>query len=100
MYYVYILACFKDDSDEDVCLYTGQTNNLKLRLEEHRESIENGETDRFMGRFDNFELIWYREVETREDAIHLEYYIKGLSRPEKEKYMQKYGVMADDDLEV
>lgn len=96
-YFVYILACFKDGDEYSRCYYVGQTNDLDIRMKEHQSYIDDGRTDKYMGRFDSFEFIWYREVSSREDAIHLEFYLKSLSPPEKEKYMQKFGVRVDEE---
>ena len=80
-YWVYILACYKGRDMR--CFYTGQTNNLRARLEEHNNNVRNGITDHFTGRFDFVRCLWSRKCETRNEAMSLERRIKELTPPEK-----------------
>ena len=83
---VYILECYIDG--EFSCYYTGQTNNLDERMQEHYEAVREHDTDKFTGRFDYIKLVWSKKVPTREDALKLESYLKSLSPDEKEDYME------------
>ncbi len=85
VFWVYILECFIDG--EFSCYYTGQTNNLKERMQEHYEAVREHDTKKFTGRFDYVKSVWSRKVPTRADAIRLERYLKNLSPDEKEDYM-------------
>ncbi len=75
MYFVYILRTSKNT------LYTGQTNNLEKRLKEHK-SAKNGA--KYMKYFDNFELVYTEEYETRSDAMKREAELKKLTKTQKE----------------
>ena len=85
-YYVYILACYIDGDLR--CFYTGQTNDLSARMEEHYGNVRSHDTDTYTGRFDRVELVWRAKVPTRDDALRLESYLKSLSHSEKIRYMQ------------
>lgn len=65
-YFVYVLFFEKDKH-----FYTGYTENLKLRLEQHQrgkvESTKNG------GKFD---LIYFEGCLNQQDATHREKYLK------------------------
>ena len=74
MNYTYILKC-KDDS-----LYTGWTNDLKKRITSHNA----GKGAKYTKARRQVELVYYEEVQTREEAMKREYAIKQLSRKEKE----------------
>ena len=68
MYYVYILQSEKDDK-----LYIGQTNNINKRLERHNKGQVIATRNRRP-----FELIGYKEYETRKEAMEIEKYLKKL----------------------
>lgn len=89
VFYVYILACFKERDFR--CYYVGQTNNLQERMEEHFDNVREIATEHFTGRFNFVKPIWFIEVETRQDAIKLEKYLKSLTPPQKRDYMKKNG---------
>ena len=74
MNYTYILKC-KDDS-----LYTGWTNDLKKRITSHNA----GKGAKYTKARRPVELVFYEELQTREEAMKREYAIKQLSRKEKE----------------
>lgn len=76
MYYVYILRTSKNT------LYTGQTNNIEKRLAEHRS--KNSKSSKYMRSFENFELVYSQEVESRSDALKREAEIKKLTKRQKE----------------
>lgn len=85
-FWVYILECYINGKFS--CYYTGQTNNLNERMQEHYESVREHDTDKFVGRFDYIKLVWFKKVPTREDALRLENYLKNLDSDEKEDYME------------
>lgn len=66
MYYVYILRSLKDGE-----LYTGSTNNLKLRFKEHNSGQEKSTKYR-----KPFELVYYESCLNRRDALRREIYLK------------------------
>ena len=67
MYYTYMLRCL-DDS-----IYTGMTNNLRKRIEEHLSKGKNGA-----------KYTKSHGVVKLEMACKLEYYIKNLTKKQKE----------------
>ena len=72
-FYVYILLC------GDGTYYTGQTDDLVSRLQQHYV----GDTS-YTATRKPAELVWQGEFETREGAIAFEQQIKGWSRAKKE----------------
>lgn len=73
-FYMYILKC------SDGSLYTGSTNNLEMRLEEHRR----GEGSNFTKRHLPVELLYTEEFSSIEKAFEREKQIQGWSRKKKE----------------
>jgi putative endonuclease len=73
-YFTYIMS-----NAARTVLYTGVTNNLQRRLEEHRT----GRGSVFTSRYRVTKLIWYQEFGEIEDAIAAEKRIKGGSRKRK-----------------
>ena len=65
-YYVYVLL-----SDKDNKFYTGFTNNLKRRFEEHCKGYVESTKDRRP-----LTLIYYEACLNQEDATHREKYLK------------------------
>ena len=78
-YYVYILRC------SDGSFYTGYTQNLEKRLEQHR----NGIGSKFVRSRRPVELIYQEEYKSRGGAMRREREIKKLSRKEKERVVGK-----------
>lgn len=76
-YYVYMLA-----NDFGNVLYTGMTNNLLRRLEEHRTHAD---PDSFTARYNVHKLVWFEETSDVRAAIEREKQIKGWSRARKVK---------------
>jgi putative endonuclease len=72
---LYILKC-KDDS-----LYTGITNNLKRRFEQH----ESGKGAKYTKGRGPLKLVYQEKCEDKSSALKREIKIKGLSRLEKLK---------------
>jgi putative endonuclease len=73
-YYVYILTNINDH-----VLYTGVTNDLYRRVEEHRRGIHKG----FTWRYKVYKLVYYEIFENVNDAIDREKQIKAGSRQNK-----------------
>lgn len=73
--YTYILKC------ADNSLYTGWTNNLKKRLEDHNL----GKGAKYTRARLPVALVYYETYDTREEAMRREAAIKKLSRPQKER---------------
>ena len=66
MFYVYVLKSNKDNK-----MYTGYTNNLKLRFELHSKGqVESTKNRRPL------KLIYYEACLNRSDATHREKYLK------------------------
>jgi putative endonuclease len=61
-------------------LYTGVTNNLARRLEEHRVGIPGS----FTSRYNVHHLVYFEEYSRIDDAILREKEIKNMSRAKKE----------------
>lgn len=78
MFWVYILKC-ADDS-----YYTGHTDNLEQRLDQHQA----GACDSYTATRRPVELVWSQECVTREEALAAELRIKGWSRVKKEAMMR------------
>jgi putative endonuclease len=66
MYYTYILRCTTDGS-----FYKGHTNNLNDRLKQHNS----GKSD-YTSRKGPWEIFYYEEFNTRDEAIKREKYFK------------------------
>lgn len=81
-YYVYILT-----NISRTVLYTGVTNNLTQRIEQHTESI--GNEISFTGKYGVTKLIYYEEYGIIDDAIAREKQIKGWRRAKKEALINK-----------
>ena len=74
MWYVYILEC------KDKSFYTGITNDLKRRIEEHNNSKLGAKYTR--GRRP-VKLVYSKKMKDKAKALQNEYQIKRLSRAEK-----------------
>lgn len=72
-YYVYILT------NKSNTLYTGVTNNLERRLQEHADKLVPG----FTAKYNLNKLIYLDEFKRIEDAIAAEKKIKGWTRKKK-----------------
>ncbi|HHW29570.1 MAG TPA: GIY-YIG nuclease family protein [Syntrophomonadaceae bacterium] len=73
-YYVYILRC------GDGTLYTGWTNDLENRLKAHKE----GRGAKYTRGRGPLQLVYTEEFENKSEAVKREYYIKKMSRKQKE----------------
>jgi putative endonuclease len=72
-YFVYILT-----NDRHTVLYTGVTNDLVRRMDEHRAGLS-----RFTSRYNVHKLVYFEEFHEINDAIAREKQIKGGSRRKK-----------------
>ena len=66
-FYCYIVASRRNGT-----LYTGSTDDLPRRIEEHRQHLRRG----FTAKYDCTILVWYEVFETREEAFRRERRIK------------------------
>lgn len=80
-YYVYIIT-----NPGKTVLYTGVTNNLKLRLQQHREN--RGKPGTFAGRYYCHKLVYYETHGDVRQAIARAKEIKNMSREKKEKLIR------------
>lgn len=80
MYYTYILRC------SDNSLYTGITNNLKRRMEEHFSGTKKCAKYTLRHIPTKIEMVW--SSPNRITASKLEYRIKRLKKEEKEMLIQ------------
>lgn len=74
-YYVYILTNYTNS-----VFYTGITNNLERRVNEHRKGINK---DSFTSRYRIYKLVWYDEWFSPVEAIDMEKKIKDMRRAKK-----------------
>lgn len=79
-YYVYILRC------RDKSYYTGVTNNIERRLEEHNDGIN---SDSYTHIKRPFTLVFLETFSDIRDAIACEKQIKGWSRKKKEALIER-----------
>lgn len=76
-YYIYIIT-----NKSKTVLYTGVTNNLKIRLNQHKENITNGNKS-FASKYNVEFLLYYEKFTWIQEAINREKEIKGWSRNKK-----------------
>lgn len=74
-YYVYILT-----NKAKTVLYTGVTNNIKLRLSQHQESLS---PNSFSSKYKTFYLLYFEKFTWIQLAIAREKEIKGCNREKK-----------------
>jgi putative endonuclease len=80
-FYVYILT-----NSNNTTLYTGMTNNLERRLQEHDE----GRGSKFCLRYNLTKLIYFEEFSTAHEAIAAEKKIKRTNRKRKNLMIEEY----------
>ena len=78
-FYVYILEC------GDGSYYTGHTDNIEKRLEQHLF----GETNSYVSSRKPFKLVWSEPFGSRDDARQAEKQIKGWSRVKKRAFIER-----------
>ena len=81
-YYIYIMT-----NTYNTVLYTGVTNDLKRRVDEHRRKIDPGS---FTAIYNIDKLVYYEEFMYINDAITKEKQIKGGSRKKKIQLIEKF----------
>ena len=79
-YYVYILA-----NATNTTIYTGVTNDLYRRLEEHRNHVD---PESFTARYDVTKLVFYEQTADVKAALAREKQIKGWNRKRKNKLVE------------
>ena len=79
-YYVYIMTNLRK-----TVLYTGVTNDLERRVQEHK----NGEGGVFTSKYQVTKLVYYEETSRIDEAVEREKQIKGGSRKKKIELIEK-----------
>ncbi len=80
-YFVYITT-----NPRKTVLYTGVTNDLTVRLQQHCQNRGNSET--FAGKYYCYKLLYYERYSDATMAIEREKEVKDLSREEKKRLIQ------------
>jgi putative endonuclease len=75
-YYLYILRTSKNT------LYTGQTNDLEKRIEEHKS--KSSKSAKYTRAFESVELVYSEKYKTRSEAMKREAQLKKWSKAKKE----------------
>lgn len=78
-FYVYMMT-----NKYNTVLYTGVTNNLVRRVEEHKSGLNDG----FTKKYNVNKLVYAETHKTAEEAIAREKQIKGLLRSKKEAIIE------------
>ena len=78
-FYVYILEC------SDSTYYTGYTNDLERRIEEHNNNKCGAKYTRYKR---PVKLVWKKACKNQRFAMRIEKTIKGLKREDKERIVQ------------
>ena len=81
IYFVYILA-----NRHNTVLYTGVTNNLELRVFQHKAKLNKGFTSKYQCQ----KLIYFEEYKDVREAIHREKQIKKYKRTWKENLINEF----------
>jgi len=76
-YYIYIIT-----NKSKTVLYTGVTNNLRIRLNQHKENIISGNKS-FTSKYNVEFLLYYEKFTWIQEAINREKEIKGWGRNKK-----------------
>ena len=90
-FFVYLLALSKNN--EFANYYTGQTNDLKVRMQQHQKSIDTKNRRKYVGQFDAMKLLAFIEIESRDDALKLEKQLKKIPAPKKMQFMKEHGAL-------
>ncbi len=78
-YYVYIVT-----NKNKTVLYTGVTNSLQTRIQQHYDKAKELRPKSFVGKYNTYYLLHYERFEYINDAISREKEIKGWLRSKKE----------------
>ena len=79
-FYVYILASRKNGT-----LYVGSTDNLTVRISQHKQDLRQGFTTRYGVK----DLVWFEAHDTREEAFRCERRIKEWQRAWKVRLIEQ-----------
>ncbi|MCI5725991.1 MAG: GIY-YIG nuclease family protein [Clostridium sp.] len=85
MNYVYIIRC------NDNSLYTGWTNNLEKRFEDHSK----GKGAKYTRGRGPLKLVYFEKFDTKEEAMKREYAIKKLTKVQKEELIGGFNEKLD-----
>jgi putative endonuclease len=80
-FFAYIMT-----NNNNTVLYTGITNNIVRRVQEHKEGINPGFTDKYRVT----KLVYYELSPTAESAILREKQLKGGPRKKKEELIESF----------
>jgi len=83
-YYIYIIT-----NKAKTVLYTGVTNHLKIRLEQHKENITSSTTT-FASRYNVHYLLYFEKFTWIQEAIAREKEIIRMAKREKNKSHKNY----------
>ncbi|WP_445455700.1 GIY-YIG nuclease family protein [Flavobacterium sp. HNIBRBA15423] len=83
-YYVYILT-----NKHRTTFYIGVTNNLKIRLQQHIDSVQEN-THSFVSRYKTEYLVYYEKYTWIQEAIAREKQLKGWRREKKLSLIQSF----------
>src|SRR5574340_263428 len=81
IYFVYILT-----NEHNKVLYTGVTNDLERRCQEHKKKLIKG----FTGKYNVNKLVYFEIFDDINTAISREKQIKGLLRSKKERLINGF----------
>ncbi len=86
-YFVYVLT-----TKNNKMLYVGVTNNLQRRVEEHKQKLIPGYTEKY----NLNKLVYYQEFSDINDAIEAEKKIKGWLRVKKDNLITEFNPNWED----
>lgn len=78
-FYTYILLC------KGNLLYCGYTDDVEKRFSKHLD----GSASKFTRAFKPVKMLYTKEFDTKNDAMRHEYYIKTLTRKQKEELINE-----------
>ncbi|MDX5347791.1 MAG: GIY-YIG nuclease family protein [Hymenobacteraceae bacterium] len=82
-YFTYIIT-----NKNSTTLYIGVTNNLELRLKQHKQNSGNPKT--FAGRYNCYYLIYFERFSAATHAIEREKELKSWNRSKKESLIKSF----------
>ncbi|QEE16689.1 GIY-YIG nuclease family protein [Promethearchaeum syntrophicum] len=91
LYYVYILKC-ENIKNGNVSLYTGSTQDLMKRFEQHRKGVGGAKYTR--GK--KLELVYFETHLTRSDVMKREYEIKSYTSSKKWEIVDEFQKKMED----
>ena len=90
LYYVYILKC-ENKKNGNITLYTGSTQDLMNRFEQHRKGLGAKYT-----RGKKLELVYFETHLTRSDVMKREYEIKSFPSSKKWQLIDEFQKKMED----